>query len=288
MASFTALNPFSRTTFGQTFDRTVDVLFERLDLFGAVAVMMYLPFTLLQISTSSWLLPEPVGYDAVLWQELFPRGDRWQEHVSLMALEWSFNGLVGIVGQAALTLTVARMYLEQTESLRLGAVLREGLSHCVHLLCASALAALALGLTLGVAVGLMGPVLVSSSTTTTESTSVVWLGMGVVVAMMASVMGIYLAISFLLVTPVIVVEHLGPMEGLARAWELAWDNRCYIFCTNFVVSLSAGMASLIVSEVLLFDGPFWTMLKNLPFLFSFPVSSVYVRYSMHACMHICF
>lgn len=267
--SFTDLNAFTRTTFGQAFGRTLDVLFERLDLFAIIAILMYIPFTLLQMT----LVAATKEDNESLWEvdkdHLFGREEedilsKLQSKCWLLVSELAFNGIVGIIGQAAMTLAVARIYLEQTDDVHTVDVLKEGMGHFAHLLCAAALALLGIGT---IAAIVSGVVLFALYTVPAGML------LAAIIGAIGAAAGLYIWVSLWIVIPVIVVERRGPLEGIQRAWELAGGHRCYIFCTMFCLSTAVSLVSMIVSEFL-FDGVFGTFLKNLPFLFSFPVSGM--------------
>merc|ERR1712224_750433 len=67
----------------------------------------------------------------------------------------------------------------------------------------------------------------------------------VIVALL--VFQIYVFVCMIILSPAIVIENLGPIDGIKRTWELAQNNRCYIFCTLLCFGFIYNISILIIS-----------------------------------------
>lgn len=253
--------PFERSTFGQTFSRSTGILLERLDLFAAIAVLMFLPYLLAQAVS----LGATADSSESLAEDSNDTMEGMMSQVSLVLglLEVTvFDVFIGIVGRASVALAVARMYLgAHPETME---VLKGGTSVFCKLFCCSFL------------VGLLRLLLVFAVSATV---TLCWLGnevfrfIGVMIGIAGVVALVFFQVSVTIITPVVALERKGPWESIERAWIMSDGNRCYIFCTSFCLGLAFFIVNVTI-KALLHDGFFGFLLKEIPFLFSFPLTSM--------------
>jgi hypothetical protein len=65
---------------------------------------------------------------------------------------------------------------------------------------------------------------------------------------------IFVMVSLMILAPVIMVEGNGPLNSIKRCSALSWNNRCYIFCTIFCLSIAYYMSQLFLTLILLSTG----------------------------------
>jgi hypothetical protein len=63
--------------------------------------------------------------------------------------------------------------------------------------------------------------------------------------------GVYLAFTWILFTPVIIIENFGAAQSLSRSKALVSGSWCYVFCTVMVVTVSVSGFQMLYSNVLL-------------------------------------
>ena len=226
---------------------------ERLDLFGIITAIMFIPYLL-----SAMMSPvpsNPTTEDPSVLEQGF------LSHVG------SYIGLFGVfivpVGEAAIGLAVARMYLgSYPETMT---TLKSGVSHFSNLFCSNLL----VGAIRFVFIWFVaGPLL--SLLSTSGGAAVAKELVAVVIGTVWILAATYFIVSMMIVVPVIVLEKKGPVAGVQRAWDLSNGNRCYIFCTSFCLGLVFGILIL----MLLVGGPLFGRFLLLLILLFFPLFSM--------------
>lgn len=277
-----AAEVFTRLTVGQTFSRSFAIFLERWDLFLLVASVVYIPFFLFMVTYSSALGEATVAsIEKATNGEYDPDYDPMEEAFNQMfvtlqgsmgklAAESTFLNLVGILGTAAVAITVAEMYAERMPNAFESG--KKGLSQYCDLFCAGFLVQCAFAVLLVLAITVM--FLCYSS----QNSFLIFLGILVCIGVFMVI--IFIAVAMMIVAPTIMVEKLGPVQAVKRCWELAYNNRCYIFCTSYCLSLVNGFATSIWGGIF-FGGnpmaqftPFGALIMSLPFLIFFPANAM--------------
>ena len=65
---------------------------------------------------------------------------------------------------------------------------------------------------------------------------------------------VYVLVSLMIIAPVVMIEGKSPIDSIKRCWELASNNRCYIFCTVFCLALIYYAAQLILAAIVMAAG----------------------------------
>jgi hypothetical protein len=77
---------------------------------------------------------------------------------------------------------------------------------------------------------------------------------GILFGFTLAVAYVYLYVAAILVPPVVMIENRNPVQTIKRCLELAYNDRCYIFCTIFLVAVANNIIVRISFAVLsLFD-----------------------------------
>lgn len=91
----------------------------------------------------------------------------------------------------------------------------------------------------------------------------------------------YLSVSFMILTPVIMVERMGPIHTIKRCWQLSRNNRCYTFCTIFCFCITYYMLQLLLCIIVVNLGgldaiaSIWgAFLVSLPAIIYIPVTAM--------------
>eukprot|EP00539_Tryblionella_compressa_P000178 CAMPEP_0178746464 /NCGR_PEP_ID=MMETSP0744-20121128/7823_1 /TAXON_ID=913974 /ORGANISM="Nitzschia punctata, Strain CCMP561" /LENGTH=268 /DNA_ID=CAMNT_0020399677 /DNA_START=340 /DNA_END=1146 /DNA_ORIENTATION=+ len=142
-------------------------------------------------------------------------------------LEYVAFMFIAIAGQAAMAYATAEMYAAREPSW--SACLKKGFTRWCDIFGAAFLVGFGMGVC-NIFIQLIAVNLLASKTS-----FLIFLGFLLLVAYYVVI--VYVMVSLVILTPVIMVEGTGPIKSIKRCWELSWDNRCYIFCTAFCLSL---------------------------------------------------
>lgn len=257
-------DPFERLGFGEVYSRSFVLLMERLDLFMIVAVLMYVPFLILQVTFPG--LDNPEAENPFVENE----GQEGAEKVVYGKLagfyaEIFFSTFIGIVGNSAIAVAVAQMYVNGHPDTM--ACLKQGLSKFCTLLIGQFLFGAAVGGC--IAIGAFICILL-------WVTEIKVLRMFAVLLVTALIVGyFYCAVAMTLYIPAVMIEGKGSVGGLRRSFELVTHNFCFVFCTSFCLTLIVGVISAIFS-IFTLDGLLGTAIEKIPFLFQFPLQSILI------------
>jgi hypothetical protein len=264
---------FTRLSLSGTYDRAYSIFREQWLLFLTVAAAAFVPLILILITYGREVGEVFVdAKDAAASGETFDFSGDLLTHMKAvltkLTIEWIFQTLVGTTAQAAISFTVAHMYTERLSSLK------ECVKKSVQRFCNIFLAGLLVGLGLLVAcivVGIVYGILFALF----GNTFLTIFG-GILVGFTFAVAYVYLSVAVILVPPVVMIENRNPVQTIKRCWELAYNNRCYIFCTIFLVAVANNIISRIILAVMaLVDpsapfSPWGLVCASGTFLFFFP------------------
>lgn len=258
-------DPFGYLTFGGTFRRAMTLLFDRFDLYMAIAAVAIVPFVIIFFSALVVL------FRLFFWG--YPMEDNVGGPVTFLVfgIESFVYALATVIGQGAITMAVAKVYIgEQPEWL---SCLKVAWKRKWSLFCACIMVegTIFLGM-------MLLAVLVFVMDSFTNGGTITLL---VVSAIAFSVGSAYAYSGLLLVSPSIMVEGFAsPIKGMKRSWELSTGSRCYLVCTM----MSLGFCILLLNAFLvnLFGGgygyymisPVEVVIRIVPMAFYFPLHSI--------------
>lgn len=261
-------DPFERLTFGNVFSRSFTLLMERLDLFMVIAVLMYIPFLLIQ-----WTFPiDPASMQDPTNAETNPfiskdeNGEPNQLMMGKLAgvyAELFFSTFVGIVGNAAIALAVGQLYINGHPDT--SQCLKKGLGSFCTLFCGSCFVGIITGAAIFI-VAFIGMLLWFSGYAILRFLTIL-------LAVAAVSAYFYLNVALTLFIPAVMIEQKDAVNGLKRSFELVTKNFCFVFCTSFCLSLIMGFINIAVSLFTL-DGMLGTAIAKLPFLIQFPLQAI--------------
>jgi hypothetical protein len=272
--AFSNNDPFERLTFGGVYARSFAVLMERLDLFMVVAIIMYIPYLLIQFTFPvQETTLDPTGDDLTKAENNpFLANDENGNPTQLLFgkmmtlyTELFFSAVCGVIGQAAIMLAVGQMYTNgQPDTLH---CLKTALFQFCTLFCGQFLICVSLIVALMICSFLV--VLLFLSDMVVLKFLAVFVGIAGVVAYF------YISIAMSLYIPAVIIEGFGALGALKRSLQLVSQDFCLVYCTSFCFGFVMGIVNLILN-VLTMDGMFGTSLAKLPFLFQFPLSSIII------------
>lgn len=269
---------FRRLTAGDTYNRTLSIYQQRYDLFLTIAAVVLGPIVVALVLTTvffaanmeklndaaSSMQNQQDPYDSDIPD--IPQG--FFAFGGFILFEVGLYFVLVIVGQAAMTRAVAEMYVGRTPNWK--DCLKEGFKSFCPIICTSLLAGLAfliayfiafiaMGIVIGIGDALFGD--------TVAGLAAVLGGSAIAVAY------VYFFVALMTLTPTIVVEKKGPVDAIYRCWELANNNRCYIFCTAFGLALALVAVQLVLSLIFA-NSVLGVIVRNGFSLFTLPLATM--------------
>lgn len=261
-------DPFERLTFGGVYSRSFVLLMERLDLFMTVAILMFVPFLIIQVTFPG---VENLDEEADSPFMTNPNGDQGEAQQMLYGklagfyAELFFSTFVGIIGNAAIAVSVAQMYVNGHPDTMV--CLKKGLSKFCTLFCGQFLFGVVLGLCILVA-SFIGILLWMSE--------ILFLRVLVAVLFATVFAGyFYCSIAVTLYVPIIMIEGKDAVAGLKRSLELVSNNFCFVLCASVCLTIMVAFVAVIFS-LFTMGGLLGTAIEKLPFLFQFPLQSILI------------
>eukprot|EP00934_Nitzschia_sp_Nitz4_P003580 Nitzschia sp. Nitz4//scaffold101_size76361//71469//72410//NITZ4_005617-RA/size76361-augustus-gene-0.4-mRNA-1//1//CDS//3329532203//3570//frame0 len=155
------------------------------------------------------------------------------EHVTLvlvlLGLEYFLMLVASIIGEGATVAGVVRMYIGQSPTVL------ESFKEAWSRKYAIFLSVLIIGLGAFVLAVVFGIFVGAAAAHPDNSATVI---LAVIVGVVVVIGGIYAALGVSMTFAAIITEGISsPMQALGRSWELASGNRCYLFCTTFLLSI---------------------------------------------------
>lgn len=209
-------DPFDYLTFGGTFGRSLEILFDRFDVFMAIAFIVMIPFSIIFITMIFFLIssifnnsePDIVG---LIFQFL------------LYGIEIAIYGLVTVIGRGAITHAVTQIYIGQPL----------GWLQCLKVAWKRKCSLI------GAALVVYGVFVVAVITAALGFFLLLHKYVNNFTIILSVVFGIaflgcatYLYTGVLLTNSTVMVENFSnPIKGMKRSWELSTGSRCYLLCT---------------------------------------------------------
>ena len=269
--AFSSHDGFHRLTAGGTFNRTFAVFAKRWDLFLIIAGIIFIPLALMAVSMmkviGSSMSTLMAGIDAsgglqvdengtVVYSDVGGDGtaaDPFADSDPLAAfasfglqffLEYLALLIFAVAGKGAIAYAVGQLYLDNDPSWL--QCLQMGFSKWCTLFCASFLVGVCIG------GGNIVANLIAGSLFAADVTILSLIGFLIMVAWW--VVLVYVLVSLMIIAPVVMIEGKSPIDSIKRCWELASNNRCYIFCTVFCLALIYYAAQLILAAIVMAAG----------------------------------
>lgn len=257
-------DPFGYLNFGGTFRRAMTLLFDRFDLYMAIAAVAIVPYVIIFISALVVFFVSIFGG--------YPTEDELGGPVAFLVfgIEFLVYALATVIGQGAITMAVAKVYIgEQPEWL---ACLKLAWKRKWSLFCACIMVegAIFLGMML-----LAVLVFVMDSFTNGGTITLF-----VVSAIAFSVGSVYAYSGLLLVSPSIMVEGFAsPIKGMKRSWELSTGSGCYLVCTMMILGfcillLNAFLVNMFGGDFFYMISPVEAVVRIVPVAFYLPLHSI--------------
>ena len=209
-------DPFDYLTFGGTFGRSLEILFDRFDVFMAIAFIVMIPFSIIFITMIFFWIssifnnsePDIVG---LIFQFL------------LYGIEIAIYGLVTVIGRGAITHAVTQIYIGQPL----------GWLQCLKVAWKRKCSLI------GAALVVYGVFVVAVITAALGFFLLLHKYVNNFTIILSVVFGIaflgcatYLYTGVLLTNSTVMVENFSdPIKGMKRSWELSTGSRCYLLCT---------------------------------------------------------
>jgi len=249
---------FQRLTAGATFNRTVNVFTKRFDLFLLISLMVFVPFVAMWITVFGYIgsslhtfidtmdlsnryLQQTSYYNqtpdldpAAFWDFTDQLIDNIDVIAGQLFVEWLLFSIFTIAAQAAMIYAVGKLYVNRDPCI--SECLKRGFSKWCSLFGASMLVLFTM---------YVGNYILASISRMLPpppfqfSMFAAWM-----------VFKIYVFVSLVILSPAVVVENLGPINGIKRAWDLANRNRCYIFCTLFYFGFKYCLLILVIIGII--------------------------------------
>ena len=282
---------FQRLTFGQTYSRAWAIFGERWDVFLMTACLVFLPYTLFMISYLNFLgqvVAESQkgandtndngrnGYNSYSNGDASTAQDPFAEalahthgEMGKLVAEMIFYLIFGILGGAAMSHAVAAWYTGQYHP-TLKECWKQAFGRFCQIFGASALVGV------GVAVVYFVTILIVVLLCATRNAQSILLAIALLICFFVTL--IYVYVAMMLATPVIMVENKGPVDTIARCWELANNSRCFIFCTLFVFVFCFNIVTGVVNGLVFSGNPMgrftaWgALLQTLPMIVLLPAT----------------
>mmetsp|Transcript_7006 Transcript_7006/g.7775 ORF Transcript_7006/g.7775 Transcript_7006/m.7775 type:complete len:367 (+) Transcript_7006:70-1170(+) len=265
---------FQRLTVGATFSRTLNIFTKRFDIFLLISLLVYVPLVAMSVTVFGYIgsslhtLMDTMGLsnrylqqsnyysnnESVLTDDTYHINDNNDQASDLdpaafqdfatqlfsiagqLFVEMLLFLIFAVVAEVAMIYAVGQLYVNRDP--RFSECLKKGFSKWCSLF-----GAIMLGNTMQVGNFILGSIL----STAPSNVLITLLVFVVYVAWM--VFMTYVFVSLAILSPAIVIENLGPIDGIKRAWDLAQSNRCYIFCTVFCFGLIYNLLILIINGI---------------------------------------
>lgn len=256
-------DPFDYLTFGGTFGRSLQILFDRFDVFMAIAFIVMIPLSIFHITyfmISSFYNPsEPDIVDSIF-------------RFLLSVIEIAIYGLVTVIGRGAITHAVTQIYIGQPL----------GWLQCLKIAwkrkCSLIGAALVVygALVVAVIIAALGFFLLLHKYVN-SFTIILSVVFGIAFLGCAT----YLYTGVLLTNSTVMVENFSnPIKGMKRSWELSTGSRCYLLCTMLCLLMLVQLVSAFLQN-LFGAGSFYTVdsffdlvIKVVSDVFYFPLHGI--------------
>lgn len=246
-------NPFQRLSAGGAISRAFSLLFERKEVFLPIGALCYIPLvavaaTMLHLTGSAVAAAsqeagnqEEANAEYTDYSSYF--GAQQDFHagsfLGQLLVEFVLLDIVIILAKGAIVYAVASMYTQRKPNL--GSSLKQGWSRWCDLF--------ATGLLVSFAVFICYLIMAAFhlgifSLIGNDSSGLALLVLAVYLVYLGFV--IYVVVSLILLTPVIIVEGTTCFACIRRCMELAKGNRCFIFCTVFCI----GLVTVIIQTIL--------------------------------------
>jgi hypothetical protein len=222
-------NLFEHLSLGKAFNRTYRVFMDRLDVFMIISALVLGP-TLALTTTAALIFVQSTygGIGGLYGANLSVFVVR--HHRAIVAsvfIEAIVYATIAILGEAAIIFVTAEIYAERNPPGWLPS-LNMGANHFCSVL----------GASLFIGAGIWsGAVLVILMLAASQD-SAFMLFVASIGALLFAAAFIWTVSSTVAVLPVIVVENLGPLEGIKRSIELSSGRRCYFVCGTFILWLT--------------------------------------------------
>lgn len=247
-------NPFTRLGVGGTFSRTFTIFRERWVDFLTISAVIFVPFLFFMVTILGMTLSVNKAVAQEMEQEdgtvdpadfLSIYKSTFHHVIGQLVVEQIFYILIGIAARAMMAMMVAELYADRRPSLM------ECFQKTLRLFCNIFCAGFIVG---GVMMlGYVLLVLIIVLCIYAQSGLVWLLGVGVFLAAMVAM--VYVSVSMMLLSAVVMVEQKGPMEAIRRCWDLASGHRCFLYCTVFLLSLANYIFQQIVAAIFLGSDP---------------------------------
>mmetsp|Transcript_38153 Transcript_38153/g.43549 ORF Transcript_38153/g.43549 Transcript_38153/m.43549 type:complete len:370 (-) Transcript_38153:141-1250(-) len=268
---------FQRLTVGATFSRTLNIFTKRFDIFLLISLLVYVPLVAMSVTVFGYIgsslhtLMDTMGLsnrylqqsnyysnnESVLTDDTYHINDNNDQASDLdpaafqdfatqlfsiagqLFVEMLLFLIFAVVAEVAMIYAVGQLYVNRDP--RFSECLKKGFSKWCTLFGASML--VLLGLQFG------NLILLSILVTFSHASITLYFLLAFVVYVAWFVFLIYVFVPLVILSPSIVIENLGPIDGIKRAWDLAQSNRCYIFCTVFCFGLIYNLLILIINGI---------------------------------------
>lgn len=273
-------NPFVRLTIGATLSRTTKLLFQEWPVFVTMGAIVAVPFLFFMMTLSSIQrqilkdVLETVDEDpsAAMMAALASFVSSWQHAAGKLVTEQLFQTFVGILGQSAIAVAVAELYVQRRPSAF--SALREAFGMFCNVYCTSFLMGVGLSTLVLLAFGI-GFALMATGNEFCQFLVFVLVVVVVVIV-------VYATVALMLAPSVVMVERKGPIQAIERCWNLANNNRCYIFCTTYCLMMVFTIGKSIINGIIFGGDPkaqfstFGAVVQTFPMVILFPILAVYV------------
>lgn len=270
-------NLYDRLTISTSFNRAFEIFFKRLEFFVPLGLAVFVPFSIYMYTFVSMIhsdieaLQESVnnGEDLVEANKEYWLGiaSHAKHHASTLILEVVFNSIVTVFAQAVVSIAVAQIYVGRSPDVP--GICQRVIQLVCNYVAASFLVGTAMGLLIAICVGVLIACIIS------EKGLLILLGIFVFGA--AAWLHIYVSVAMMIVTPAIMIEKLGPIQAIKRCWELADNNRCFVFCTAFILGMVQGVSTQVIAGFISVGDPqrrftgWGTVVTNVPVIVFTPV-----------------
>ena len=300
MSSSFDQNPFQRLTAGSAMGRSFSLLAQRFDVYIGITLVMWLPILAMiaslvyAIGSSMVSASQTMGTtDSSGYQSYDSQSAAYDQLTdSLLAGFKNFLGqllaeyvlliVASILGKAAMCYAVAVQYMGNQPSF--GGSLKQGCARWCDLFCTS----ITLGLCL-LGVHIVFGLIVLGIAMISDKLSFLIL----ILQICYMVVLVWLFVSLIILTPVIIVERKTMLKAVERCWNLANGQRCFLFCTIFALTIVYYLIQLIVAQILFAVHPdgsgvvmtspiLYAVVTTLPALIYVPMVSMYVYFCIIA------
>lgn len=251
---FTTDNAFTRVGICGVFGRTWRIFTKRLDIFLTLSAILYLlgvllTFTAFRIGDSD----KPSAVESVV-----------------VFLEFVVQLILAVVFQGAMARATAELYIREPATLD---CVRHGCAVFCNLFCSTVLVTIASFFVPFILFAFALYILQEGGSKF----------LGIVLLLLAFLIFAYVYTPFLILTPTVIVERKGPCQAIKSSWKLGSQERLFIFCAVFMISLTSLILSLMLAYFVPqnFGG---AMAKNLPVLFFTPFVVMYVLRLLFRCL----